>query len=406
MVSGRREKLICTLLLLFGLPFLAHANAGTALMWGVFLHLFIGNFFIGLLEGTLLALPMKKGYAKCIGLMILANYFSAWVGWGGMANLGNSGALPWSLYNVKALTLLLVFLYWLATVLLEWPFIWLTQEKGVRRWLPALKKSLIVQTASYLLLAAWCLLCGNYSLLTQCTCVQPDAFPLAEKICIYYVADDDGHVHGLRSGEKPFKVAELPSDETPYQLICERSAPGAATATLKAIRFKKHRSTDKVVQIVDVLPDFAPADRVLLEPDRKEADEAYPDRGTDDDKRFIDDSWYWVGRPLGAARDSSIRFSSGFWAAQGLRLLTKVERPRGRRPSPDRYGFDWGEWETRRRLFALETPFLAWRVRDIIQLPDDVVLLRLGDQLCLFDYRTMRIALLARGYGATVVLEE
>ncbi len=405
MVSGRRKKLICLLLLLFGAPYLAYANAGTALMWGVFLHLFIGNFFIGLLEGTLLALPTKKGYAKCIGLMLLANYFSAWVGLIGTEYLGNSGTLSWSLYNVRALMLLLAFLYWLATVLLEWPFIWLTQQKGARRWLPALKKSLIVQTVSYLLLVAWYLLCGNYSLLTQCTSVQPDEFTLAEKICIYYVADDDGHVYGLRPGEKPFKVAELPSDETPYQLICERSAPEAATATLKAIRFKKHY-TDKVVQIVDVLPDFAPADRVLLEPDREKADEAYPDRSMDDDKPYIDASWYWVGRPLGAARDSSIRFSSGFWAAQGLRLLTKVERPRGRRPSPDRYGFDWGEWETTRRLFALETPFLAWRVRDIIQLPDDVVLLRLGDQLCLFDYRTMRIALLARGRSATAVLEQ
>ena len=55
----------------------------------------------------------------------------------------------------------------------------------------------------------------------------------------------------------------------------------------------------------------------------------------------------------------------------------------------------------------METPFLEWRVRDIIQLPDDVVLLRLGDdQLCLFDYRTMRIALLARGRSATADLEQ
>lgn len=405
MAMHRREKLTCTLLLLFGLPFLAHANAGTALMWGQMLHLAFGNILIGVIEGLLLGVLLKQSKSKCIGLMIVANYFSAWVGFLGLGFWGDR-FLTWSLYDVRSLLLLMVILCWLATVLLEWPFVWLCQGHGACRWLPALKRSLLVQTVSYVLLVGWYLLCGEYSLLTRCHFVQPDEMALREKLCVYYVSSADGHVHGLRPGEKPFKVAELPSDETPYQLICERSAPGAATATLKAIRFKKHRSTDKVVQIVDVLPDFAPADRVLLEPDREEADEAYPDRGTDDDKPFIDASWYWVGRPLGAARDSSIRFSSGFWAAQGLRLLTKVERPRGRRPSPDRYGFDWGEWETTRRLFALETPFLAWRIRDIIQLPDDVVLLRLGDQLCLFDYRTMRIALLARGHGATVVLEE
>jgi len=28
-----------------------------------------------------------------------------------------------------------------------------------------------------------------------------------------------------------------------------------------------------------------------------------------------------------------------------------------------------------------------------------------GDQICLFDYKTMRIALVARGFGATAVVE-
>ena len=67
-------------LVLIALPSVAQANAGTPLMWAGMLHLFIGNAFIGLLEGILLIKLFKAPKMKAVGLMILANYFSAWIG--------------------------------------------------------------------------------------------------------------------------------------------------------------------------------------------------------------------------------------------------------------------------------------------------------------------------------------
>jgi hypothetical protein len=61
-------------------PAVAVANAGTPLMWARGIHLFIGNLAIGIGEGCLLAILFRKRAAPCIGVMIAANYFSAWIG--------------------------------------------------------------------------------------------------------------------------------------------------------------------------------------------------------------------------------------------------------------------------------------------------------------------------------------
>ena len=80
MPSMRYSKLIWVVVLLFGLPCVAHANAGTPLIWGGYFHLYIGNALLGVLEGKLLK---RMFHGKCfhaVILMILANYFSAFCG--------------------------------------------------------------------------------------------------------------------------------------------------------------------------------------------------------------------------------------------------------------------------------------------------------------------------------------
>ncbi len=73
-------------------PAVAVANAGTPLMWARGIHLFIGNLAIGIGEGCLPAILFRKRAAPCIGVMIAANYFSAWIG--GSWYIRNTPQLP------------------------------------------------------------------------------------------------------------------------------------------------------------------------------------------------------------------------------------------------------------------------------------------------------------------------
>ncbi|MCA9441874.1 MAG: hypothetical protein KC964_13780, partial [Candidatus Omnitrophica bacterium] len=75
MKVSRWVHLLPISLLVYAIP--AHANMGTPLMWGTLLHLYIGNAFIGILEGLILAKLGGFGKTKSILTMIAANYVSA-----------------------------------------------------------------------------------------------------------------------------------------------------------------------------------------------------------------------------------------------------------------------------------------------------------------------------------------
>src|SRR5262249_284540 len=76
----KRAIILALAAIVFAMPAVALANVGTPLMWASAAHLVLGNAIIGLLEGLLLSGLFKLRAARAIGLMIAANYFSAWVG--------------------------------------------------------------------------------------------------------------------------------------------------------------------------------------------------------------------------------------------------------------------------------------------------------------------------------------
>ena len=55
---------------------------------------------------------------------------------------------------------------------------------------------------------------------------------------------------------------------------------------------------------------------------------------------------------------------------------------------------------------ALDTPFESWWGRCITILPGDLVVLELGQQVCVLSMPTQRIAFLARGQGPVVLMHE
>ncbi|MFM2082879.1 MAG: hypothetical protein RL380_1570, partial [Verrucomicrobiota bacterium] len=149
----RRTSLLLVFVLVL-VPQVASANAGTPLMWAGMLHLVFGNALIGLGEGWLIALVFKCPKPRCIGLMIAANYFSAWVG-GWLLTSRFATKFDWNLYTAWRLFWLFVVVTYLMTILLELPFIALCfwrQEKCRSR---SFKASLLAQTVSYLCLFGW-----------------------------------------------------------------------------------------------------------------------------------------------------------------------------------------------------------------------------------------------------------
>jgi hypothetical protein len=157
-----RNAALGTAILVFTIPCVARADAGTALMWAGLLQMLIGNFFVGLGEGCLLAWRYKTDSGASVLIMILANYVSAWLGLflvgsilpKSLQALGTDH--PPGLRATLVPELLVLAGLFVVTVLIEWPFcLWALR----RRWrgkgslaLRSFKASLLVQAASYAVL--------------------------------------------------------------------------------------------------------------------------------------------------------------------------------------------------------------------------------------------------------------
>ena len=118
----KKRTEILTALALLAVPSVAQANAGTPLAWVGMLHLVFGNLLIGVLEGILLAQLFTLSKKKCIGLLILANYLSSWIG-GLLLSRAISSTFPLNLNNAWMLFWLMVLLTYIITVVLEFPFV-------------------------------------------------------------------------------------------------------------------------------------------------------------------------------------------------------------------------------------------------------------------------------------------
>ena len=79
-MTSRVIKFWPPLIALMSFPAVAFADAGTPLMWAGAFHLIIGNAIIGIAEGLILAILFRQKKARCVLIMIAANYFSAWAG--------------------------------------------------------------------------------------------------------------------------------------------------------------------------------------------------------------------------------------------------------------------------------------------------------------------------------------
>ena len=137
----------------------AQADAGTPFMWATMLHLAIGNAFIGVGEGLLLARLFRVGAWRICPLMVAANYVSMLFGlWGiGRAVDGLNAVLSWQspLERGPAVLASVAAVSFLVSIVVEWPFTFFALARGERRFSRSLAMSAVAQTASYAVLVPY-----------------------------------------------------------------------------------------------------------------------------------------------------------------------------------------------------------------------------------------------------------
>jgi hypothetical protein len=300
-VTTRRPVFAFALLGLVALPSCAFANAGTPLMWAAMLHLAIGNALIGMFEGLLLGWIFKAPKGKAITFMVIANYFSAWVG--GLFLRGAAvRMLPLDLNNAWKWFWIMTLLTYAMTIVLELPFIipLLKHSEHVLR--RGLRASVVVQSASYAILFGWYWMASGTSLYTRMHIVAPDQLALPNDIRVYFISAQDGDAYKAPLfSVKLEKVQELGATNKNDRLLVRPNSSNPSRWDIVA-RIQDENGRD--AHFVSVRTNFA----AKVAPDSRSMDQRF--EGT----------WFNFGSvsALGTASTSDWKFFAGFWPIEGL----------------------------------------------------------------------------------------
>lgn len=353
-------------------PSVASANVGTPLIWVTLLHLYIGNACIGILEGWLLVRFFLVPASRAIPLMILANYFSAWVGWLSLSTHFLK-QFDVTLYNVRSVVWVMIAVAYIVTLAMEWPFVFASlwgTEKPLRRSLTA---SLFVQSISYVLLFGWYGMVSVNSMFSELTIVPPDQIALPADVRLYFIDAQDGDVYAMELGTRQVtKVFDLNSKDDHDCLSFDNTNSPIGFHDIVALTGSWTRDDPMPINLgVTVFDGNCP-----------QSNDWRPlSRG-----RYLSPSGGTAPK-LGTAVNSQWTFNAGFWALQGLSGENAVT----------------GE----RIHFAMELPYFAWNVRHATHLPSDLILFELGNrQICVLDLNSRKIAVLCLGRGPLAQLEE
>jgi hypothetical protein len=340
-------------------------------MWAGFLHLAIGNALIGVGEGLLLSWFFGIRKARTISVMVAANYFSAWLG-AFLICRWLVPRLPMDLNNGWTWFWAMVGLVYVATLILELPFVAWCIRRGGHTLRQSIRASVVIQSLSYILLFGWYFLASSTSLYTQATVVTPAELSLPATVLVYFIDPSgqsvnkrllaegtDERVCDLAATNRNDRLFVRPNaiHTNNWDLVAWLSVPGEPGFELQEV-------------LTNLTVEAAPDARIV----------------SMDPPRFEGSSFnFGKVEPLGSATNTPWTFWAGFWAAEGLRITHKA------------HGLE--------RRVAYETPFGAWTVRNAVQLPTDKVLFQLGDdQICAFDPEKGLVALLWRGKGPVPVI--
>jgi hypothetical protein len=266
--------------------------------------------------------------------------------------------------------LALLAITYVATLILEWPFVAYCLRKSQGWVSKSLRANLLAQTVSYLGLIAWYALASYTTLYTDIRVVPSSRMQVPAGAVLYYIAAADGDVYRQEvptgPAEKVYPLKSTSGDDT---LFVRKSTVDPNRWDLFARQNRSDSEAGKDVVIKNVFSSAA----------------ASPWEQQGWDAPVFVDHWHGPALRLGTQVGSQWDFGAYFTA--GL-----VGTPKsGGRPI---------------RLLV-ETPFIEWQSCNVTQLPGDKVIFQLGqDQICLLDPQLRQVALLAHGRGPVVVLDD
>ncbi len=344
---------------------LLFANAGTPLMWAEAFHLLVGNALIGLLEGWLLTRLYNLSAGRTIPLVIVGNYFSMFIGQWSLKWLASRSEQV-TMLNLTWFLTLTALTFFVATIVLELPFVVAALWKNDRRIRRSLIGSLVAQTVSYGLLFAYYWNASATSILTQANIQRDLAFAADPSHSVLFVGATDRHLYEVKlDGSELRSIDELGRATEYARLFLRQSSDGESLDLCLADRDANDRPAQVQTLVVRVAVNLP----------------------FESSSRFGDDcdSWWAFGAALDlrSSDERSYEVETGFWPVEGI-----VVRPESA--------------GTPLRL-ALETPFVAWYARCATALPGNQVVFQLNDQIVLLDIESRKLGLIARGYGPLVI---
>jgi hypothetical protein len=130
------------------------ANSISPVMFNHLAMLFVGNAIIGLIEGIVIAKVFKAPMWPCVGLLVVANYASMWAG-AALFGIGEAPSLiPDQLFaeplnHVRWLVAACIAIALIISLLVEWPFCYMTMPPGRGRFRKSVLATMLAQVSSY-----------------------------------------------------------------------------------------------------------------------------------------------------------------------------------------------------------------------------------------------------------------
>ncbi|HDS85061.1 MAG TPA: hypothetical protein ENN97_07710 [Phycisphaerales bacterium] len=338
------------------------ANAGTALMWGAAIHLLIGNLLIGFLEGLLLWRIFRVKFLKAAFIMIAANYVSAWAAYMILQGLSAHLYDIVNLYNIQRMLRIGFGAAFVFTVLIELPFVGLLFYKQ-RRWIfRSIAACLLIHAISYVPLYGWYRLVSAEGVLKNASVLNLSDYVVRNPEAVVYYIGDQSAVYRLRLDGSEVKVIhKLEQQEgKPFLFFNYSENRGEADLNL---------GWSEGVYMLITQGSECLRESILSDSDIPSLPNEHGMQVTD-------------YRP---SEERHWNIEAGFWEMEGLAMRNR----------------EGGKWVN----IALETPFVQWLVRHVTVLPGDEIIFQFGEQICIFDRESRKLALLAHGSSPVVILK-
>lgn len=361
---ARHVKLfLLSLTLLCILSEKAFANAGTPLMWAGLIHLTIGNLLIGIGEGLVLGFLFRISKLKSIGIMIVANYFSAWWGYLFLKILNPFINHSITINEIHIFMWIAYGIAFLFTLFAEMPFVLLAMRKKKNVIRSTLIASLVIQSISYSGIFYW-YWGSSYDSVFRNAQITHSYQTQHPKSIVFFIGEDqdvyemclDGS--GLKKVFTPLKKQDL------MKLYLHKTKEGANLCLSSLDNFYTEREENCIVIKKNILP----TDQI---------------NALDIEEQFMVETEAIDYRKQ---HERKWTIYTGFWAAQGLRF--------------------WNNETEKSYYISLETLFAQWYVRSATVLPKDEVIFQFGNQICIYSRPTKQLHLLERGKSPVVIFNE